>query len=80
MRKTVKRVLVSMSLVGVMSASLVGCAKTKTTECEMCGQTKKCTQYEMTALGETETAWICSDCEDLAKAAAKAIGGKMKKA
>lgn len=62
MKKLAKKVVLAVSLAAMMSMSLVGCAKK--TECEGCGEKKKCHQYEVTMDGQSEKGWFCSDCAD----------------
>lgn len=77
MKKAIKRVGLLVSMVGLMSMTLVGCAKK--TECEACGETKKCYEYEATLEGETETAWYCDDCAEDVEALITSFGGTFKK-
>lgn len=58
MKKFKKALLVS-SAVLVVALSAVGCKKT--TDCEMCGEEKKCSKVKY----EGEEAWLCESCEDL---------------
>lgn len=77
MKKAIKKVGLFVSMVGIMSMTLVGCAKK--TECEICGETKKCNKYEVSAAGETETGWLCDDCADDMEELLKLTGGTIKK-
>lgn len=67
--------LVTMS--ALMSLTFVGCKKK--TECDSCGEVKKCGQYEATLLGESEKGWFCDDCADEMETYIKAFGGDWKK-
>lgn len=73
MKKLVKRTVALVSLAALMSLSLVGCAKK--TECEGCGEEKKCHEYEATFMGESESGWFCDDCADEMETYIKAFGG-----
>ena len=77
MKKAIKKAGLFVSMVGLMSMSLVGCAKK--TECELCEQTKKCNEYEASYGGETETGWFCDDCADQMEALMNLGGGTFKK-
>ncbi|MBP3621149.1 MAG: hypothetical protein J6J16_05260 [Lachnospiraceae bacterium] len=77
MRKAVKKVLAVTTLAALMSLSLVGCAKK--TECEGCGEEKKCKEYEMTFMGETESGWLCKDCAEDTEAMCESMGIDFKK-
>lgn len=77
MKKAIKKAGLFVSMVGLMSMTLVGCAKK--TECEGCEKTKKCYEYEATAYGETETGWFCDDCAEEMEALMGLVGGTFKK-
>lgn len=77
MKKNLRKVFVSIGLIGIMSASLVGCKKK--TECESCEEIKKCQKYEVTVLGESEEGYLCDDCYEEMKAYVSLLGGKIKK-
>lgn len=77
MKKVIKKAGLLVSMVGLMTMTLVGCAKK--TECEACGETKKCYEYEASAGGETETGWLCDDCAEEMEAIMKLGGGTFKK-
>ncbi|MCM1083751.1 MAG: hypothetical protein NC393_09875 [Clostridium sp.] len=77
MKKAIKKAGLLVSMVGLMSMTLVGCAKK--TECEACGETKKCYEYEMSLEGETETAWYCDDCAEEMESLITSFGGTFKK-
>lgn len=53
-----KKLLVLAAAVTVLMMSMAGCKKE--TECEACGELKKCDSYEI--LGEE--VWMCDDCYD----------------
>lgn len=74
MKKFTKKLVAVLSITTLMSLSLVGCAKK--TECEGCGEEKKCHEYEASLLGETETGWFCNDCADEMEAVIEGLGGK----
>lgn len=57
MKKKLSKAAVLASVVMMLSLSLTGCAKK--VECDMCGETKKCKQYEV--LGEEIN--VCGDCK-----------------
>ncbi len=73
MKKFTKKLVAVLSMTALMSLALVGCAKK--TECEGCGEEKKCHEYEASFLGETESGWFCDDCADQMEAAIKSFGG-----
>lgn len=77
MKKAIKKAGLFVSMVGIMSMTLVGCAKK--TECESCGETKKCYEYEASFNGETETGWLCDDCAEEMEALMNLGGGTLKK-
>lgn len=57
--KKFKKALLLTSAVLVVALSAVGCKKT--TECDGCGETKKCSKVKY----EGEEAWLCESCEAL---------------
>lgn len=61
--KKFKKALLLTSAVLVVALSAVGCKKT--TECDGCGEEKKCSKVEVAG----EKVWLCEDCEAFAKAA-----------
>ena len=77
MKKFAKKLVVLTTLSALMSLSLVGCAKK--TECEGCGEEKKCHEYKATYEGESETGWFCKDCAEDMEEVIEALGGKWKK-
>ncbi len=50
-----KKLIAIVCVVMIFATLLAGCAKT--TECEVCGETKKCKQLEY----EGEKGWFCVD-------------------
>ncbi len=52
-----KKLFVVLALVLVLVSMFAACGKT--TECEICGQTKKCTEVEFMG----EKGWVCDDCK-----------------
>ena len=77
MKKTIKKIGLFVSLAGLMTMTLVGCSKK--TECELCGETKKCYEYEASVDGETETGWFCDDCAEDMESLFSLSGGTFKK-
>lgn len=77
MKKAIKKVGLLVGMVGLMTMTLVGCSKK--TECELCGETKKCYEYEASAGGETETGWFCDDCAEDMESLFSLSGGTFKK-
>ncbi len=75
--KKLKKVGAVVTLACMMTVSLAGCAKK--TECEGCGEKKKCNKYEAELLGESETGWFCSDCADEMESYIEMFGGTFKK-
>ena len=57
MKKKLSKAVVLASVVMMLTLSLTGCSKK--VECDMCGETKKCKQYEV--LGEEIN--VCGDCK-----------------
>lgn len=57
MRKLGK-LLLTTSVIFVVALSAFGCQKT--TECDGCGDEKKCSEYEML----DEKVWFCDDCAE----------------
>lgn len=58
MKKKLSRAVILASAFMMLSIGLMGCKKK--TECELCGEVKKCEQYEI--LGEK--GYMCDDCHD----------------
>ena len=77
MKKTIKKIGLFVSMVGLMTMTLVGCSKK--TECERCFETKKCYEYEASVDGETETGWFCDDCAEDMESLFSLSGGTFKK-
>lgn len=57
-----KKIFAYVAIALVMAMCLVGCKKK--TECDGCGEVKKCDQYEF----DGEKVWMCDDCHDTLEA------------
>ena len=77
MKKFTKKLVALTTLATLMSLTLVGCAKK--TDCEGCGEEKKCYEYEATYMGETESGWFCDECAEDMESIIKALGGEWDK-
>ena len=77
MKKFAKKVAVVFSISAMMAVSLVGCAKK--TECYECEKEKKCHQYEISFMGESEKGWLCKDCAEDTKEMCEEMGVDFKK-
>ena len=60
-----------------LAVSLVGCAEK--TECYECEKEKKCHQYEISFMGESEKGWLCKDCAKDTKEMCVEMGVDFKK-
>lgn len=77
MKKVIRKALIVTSVATMMCLSLVGCAKK--TECELCGEEKKCKEYEAELMGESNSGWFCNDCAETMEEQIKAFGGTWSK-
>lgn len=59
MKKKVSKIMALVGLTAMMTVGLVGCKKS---ECEWCGETKRCKTVYLSLLGEYN---MCKDCEKL---------------
>lgn len=62
-----KRVVVLLLALSMIFA-LAACGGSKTTTCDLCGETKSCKSLTV----EGETGWFCDNCYSLAKMAVSA--------
>lgn len=77
MKKAMKKAGLFVSMVGLMTMTLAGCAKE--TDCERCFETKKCYEYEISVGGSDGTIWLCDDCAEWYEEMIGLSGGTFKK-